>query len=175
MIKFPGQKKQLVIPEHVSLLDVFPTVAEYYATTENPTGSSGFSGLSLLELLNGNKKPFHDRVLYAGIERFEILAAMHKNWKLIYNPNDITPVTNAQTPYPLEKVEFYDLAADPDEKHNIAGKHYTVAKDLIDDIVAFQKERILQIKAEDKEGRIQIDEKQKKEALETLKALGYIK
>jgi arylsulfatase A-like enzyme len=175
MIKFPGQKKQLVIPEQVSLLDVFPTVAEYYATAENPTGSSGFSGLSLLELLNGNKKPFEDRVLYAGIERFEILAAMHKNWKLIYNPSDITPVTNAQTPYPLEKVEFYDLAADPGEKQNIAGKHYTIAKDLIDEIVAFRKERILQIKEEDKEGRIQIDEKQKKEALETLKALGYIK
>jgi hypothetical protein len=154
---------------------VFPTVAEYFATTENTAGASTFSGLSLLELLNGNKKPFLDRVLFAGIERFEILAAIHKNWKLIYNPNDITPITNAQTPYPLEKVEFYDLTADPDEKQNIAGKNYTVAKDLIDDIVAFRKDRILQIKKEDKEGQIQIDEKQKKEALETLRALGYIK
>ena len=175
MIKFPGQKKQIVIPEQVSLLDIFPTVAEYYATNTNSTESYAFSGLSLLELLNGNKKPFQDRVLFAGIEKFEILAAMHKNWKLIYNPNKITPITNAQTRYPLEEVEFYDLSVDPDERENIAGKHYTIAKGLIDDIVAFRKEQVLQKKAADKEGQIQIDEKQKKEALEALRALGYIK
>jgi arylsulfatase A-like enzyme len=175
MIKFPGQKKQIVIPEQVSLLDIFPTVAEYYDTTENSTDSAAFSGLSLLELLNGNKKPFQDRVLFAGIEKFEILAAMHKNWKLIYNPKKIIPITNAQTQYPLEEVEFYDLSIDPDERDNIAGKHYTIAKGLIDGIVTFRKEHVLQKKAADKEGQIQIDEKQKKEALEALKALGYIK
>ena len=175
MIKFPGQKKQIMIPEQVSLLDIFPTVAEFYATTEGTTDLSTFSGLSLLDLLNGNKKPFQDRVLFAGIEKFEILAAMHKNWKLIYNPNNITPITNAQTPYPLEEVELYDLSADPDEKENIAGKHYTIAKDLIDDIVAFRKEHVLQKKVAEKEGQIKIDEKQKKEAIEALKALGYIK
>jgi len=175
MIKFPGQKKQIVIPEQVSLLDIFPTVAEYYATTENSTESYAFSGLSLLELINGNKKPFQDRVLYSGIEKFEILAAIHKNWKLIYNPNNITPSTQAQTLYPLEEVEFYDLSVDPDERDNIAGKHYTIAKRLIDGIVTFRKEHIIQKKVADKEGQIHIDEKQKKEALEALKALGYIK
>jgi arylsulfatase A-like enzyme len=175
MIKFPRQKKQIVIPEQVSLLDIFPTVAEYYATTENSAEPYDLSGLSLLELLNGNKKPFQDRVLFSGIEKFEILAATHKNWKLIYNPNNITPTTQAQTLYPLEEVEFYDLSVDPDERDNIAGKHYTIAKGLIDDIIAFRKEQVLQNKAANKEGQIQIDEEQKKEVLEALRALGYIK
>jgi arylsulfatase A-like enzyme len=175
MIKFPGQKNQVVVPEQVSLLDIYPTVAEYYATTEYSAEPPSYSGLSLLELLNGNKKMFQDRVLFAGIEKFEILAAMRKNWKLIYNPNNITPITNAQTPYPLEEVELYDLSVDPDEKDNIAGKHYTTAKSLIDDIVAFRKGHVLRKKEADKQGQIQIDEKQKKEALEALRALGYIK
>lgn len=175
MIKFPGQKKQIVVPEQVSLLDIFPTIAEYYATPENSPESLAFSGFSLLDLLNGNKKPFQNRVLFSGTEKFEILAATQKNWKLIYNPNNITPVTNAGTPYPLEEVEFYDLSVDPGEKNNIAGKHYAVAKNLIDEIVTFRKERILRKKTVEKEGQIQIDEEQKKEALEALRALGYIK
>jgi arylsulfatase A-like enzyme len=175
MIKFPGQKKQMIIPEQVSLLDIYPTVAEYYATAENSRESPEFSGISLLELLNGNKKRFQERVLFAGIEKFEILAAIHKNWKLIYNPSHILPMTNAQTPYPLEEVEFYDLTADPGETDNIAGKHYKIAKSLIEDIVAFRKEQVLRQRETPEEGQIQIDEKQKKDALEALKALGYIK
>jgi arylsulfatase A-like enzyme len=176
MIKFPGQKNQIVIPEQVSLLDIYPTVAEYYATTVNSQEpQQDFSGISLLELLSGNTKPFQNRVLFAGIEKFEILAAIHKNWKLIYNPDNIIPITNAQTPYPLEEIELYDISADPSESDNIAGKHYALAKELIEDIIAFRKEHVLGKKETDKEGQIQIDEKQKKEALEALKALGYIK
>lgn len=175
MIKFPGQKKQIVIQEQVSLLDIFPTVAEYYANPESSPESLSFSGLSLLDLLSGNKKTFQKRVLFSGIEKFNILAATHENWKLIYNPDNTTPITNAQTPYPLEEVELYDISVDPEERHNIAAKHYTIAKGLIDEIIAFRKERVLQKKTAKKEGQIQIDEKQKKEALEALKALGYIK
>jgi arylsulfatase A-like enzyme len=176
MMKFPGQKKQIVIEEQVSLLDVFPTIAEFFATAEEPSPSIPFSGYSLLRLIGGgDKKAFQDRVLFSGIEKFDILAATHKNWKLIYNPDNIIPITNAQTPYPLEKVEFYDLSVDPDEKNNIAGKHYAIAKGLIDEILAFRKEHVLQEKTVDKKGQIQIDEEQKKEALEALRALGYIK
>ena len=177
MIKFPEQKKQIVVREQVSLLDIYPTVAEYYATPENSSESEflSFSGLSLLGLLNGNKKSFQNRLLFSGIEKFKILSATHKNWKLIYNPNKLTPITNAQTPYPIEEVELYDLSIDPDERDNIAGKHYTIAKGLIDEIVAFHKQRVLQKKTAENEGQIQIDEEHKKEALETLKALGYIK
>jgi arylsulfatase A-like enzyme len=175
MIKFPGQKRQIVIQEQVSLIDIYPTIAEYYATIEDASASPAFSGLSLLDLLNGNKKPFQNRILFSGIEKFEILSATQKNWKLIYNPNNLTPVTNAQTPYPLEEVELYDLSVDLDERNNIAGKNYEIAKSLIDEIIAFRKEHVLQKKIAGKEGQIQIDEKQKKEALEALKALGYIK
>lgn len=175
MIKFPRQKRQIVIREQVSLLDVYPTVAEYYATSEGSPELRSFSGLSLLDLLNGDKKPFQKRALFSGIENFGILAATHKNWKLIYNPDNITPVTNAQIPYPLEEVELYDISVDPDEKDNIAAKHYAIAKDLIEKITAFHKERVLKKKAAGKKGQIQIDEKQKKEALEALRALGYIK
>ena len=175
MIKFPGQKKQVVIEEQVSLLDIFPTIAEFFSTTEDPALSPDISGYSLLGLIKGDNKIFQDRVLFAGIEKFDILSATQKNWKLIYNPENITPITNAQTPYPLEEVEFYDLSVDPDEKNNIAGKHYAIAKSLIDEIIAFRKEHVLREKTADREGQIQIDEEQKKEALEALRALGYIK
>jgi arylsulfatase A-like enzyme len=175
MIKFPGQKKQISIHEQVSLLDIFPTVAEYYDTSESSSESPLFSGISLLDLIDGNKKPFQSRILFSGIEKFDILAATQENWKLIYNPNKLTPMTNAGTPYPLEEVELYDLSVDSAETNNLVGKHYGVAKGLIEEIVAFRKNHVIQKKTTNKEGQIQIDEEQKKEALEDLKALGYIK
>jgi len=175
MIKFPGQHHQVVIPEQVSLLDLFPTIAEYYAISEKSNELYDFSGLSLIDLINGDKKPFQDRVLFAGIEQFKVLAAIHEKWKLIYNPNNILPMVNDQIPYPLEELEFYDISIDPNEKNNIAGKHNAIARDLVDSILAFRQEYVLGKKSAKKEGQIQIDEQQKKETLEALKALGYRK
>jgi arylsulfatase A-like enzyme len=175
IIKFPGQHKRIVVKEQTSIMDIFPTIYEYYAKDGPSAQEPQFSGISLLGLLNGEKAKFHHRVLFSGIEKFEIIAANQNNWKLIYNPKKILPITNANTPYPLEEIEFYDLSADPGEQNNIVGQNYEMAKDLIEKIERFREEQVLGKKREAKQGQIKIDEKQKKEALEALKALGYIK
>lgn len=131
--------------------------------------------LSQTAVMNENQKPFQDHGMFAGIENFQVLAAVHKNRKLMHNADNITPIINARTPYPLNEADFYDHPADPDERNDIAGIHCTPAKGSIDDTVAFLRDFVLQWEGEDREGRIETNETQKNEALEALKAPGYIK
>jgi arylsulfatase A-like enzyme len=65
LINFPGQRGRRVIEENVSLVDIFPTIYDYFAS---PVPSGRFSGLSLIALLKGRRKAFGERVVFAEAE-----------------------------------------------------------------------------------------------------------
>jgi arylsulfatase A-like enzyme len=176
MIKFPKQKEQLIIEEPVSILDIFPTIFEYFHPEDFTSKPIKFSGNSLIPLIEGDESFFERRILYAGTWEFKIISAIKNNWKLIYNPDELTPsAVEGSIPYPIQKIEFYNVADDFQEKDDIQGSYFEVAQELIENIIRFKEKMTLGKETVENEDDYSLDEKQKKEIEENLKALGYIK
>ena len=171
LIKFPRQKGRRVVEENVSLLDILPTIHHYYA---GPPASGRFSGISLLELLNGRRGPFRERVLYAEADDSKIAAAVKGQYKLIYNPSGKMSYTSLGLPFPFETMEFYDLRWDPGETRNLAGRDHPVLRQLLSEADRFLHVAATQ-KREETKGKIELSEKQKKSADDILRSLGYIR
>ena len=170
LIKFPQQRGKRVISENVSLIDILPTIHQYYAGAPDP---GRFSGLSLLELLKGRRKPFRERVLYAEADDSKIVAAIKGQYKLIYNPSGKMSYTHLGLPFPFEKMEFYDLRLDPGETRNLAGRDHPILRQLLNEAGRFLRAAATQDQADSK-GNIELSEEEKKRADELLRSLGYI-
>ena len=171
IIKFPYQRRRQVIKENVSLLDLLPTLHDYFI---GPPPPDRFSGLSLLELLKGRRRPFQERILFAETEYEKIIAAIAGNYKLIYNPDGILPLNRLGLPFPMGKVEFYDLQNDPGETNDLAGANHPVLRRLLiaaDNFLRTEPKRWPEVGR----GKVEVTEKQKEEAMEILRALGYIR
>ena len=171
LVKFPHQRGKRVVDENVSLIDILPTIHHYYA---GPPDSGRFSGLSLLELLNGRRERFRDRVLYAEADDSKIAAAVKGGYKLIYNPSGKISYTHVGLPFPFEKMEFYDLGQDPGETRNLAGRNHPVLRQLLSEADRFLHAAATR-KREGTKGKIELNEEQKKRADEDLRSLGYIR
>jgi len=172
MIKFPYQKERIVVSELVSLIDIFPTIShflkgeKYLKKNKIPS-----AGQSLLPLISGNKGGFTKRILYAGVDNYRVVSAQQQNWRLIYNPEEITPLTQVKLKYPLKKIEFYDLNKDPLEQQLIL-KNRMIGF-LIDQIFKFKKNHPL-LQPEDLLKANKINEATLKQTRKVLKTLGYI-
>jgi len=171
LIKFPGQRGKRVVDENVSLIDILPTIHHYYAGLPDP---GRFSGLSLLELLNGRREPFRERVLYAEADDSKIAAAVKGEYKLIYNPSGRISYTHVGLPFPFETMEFYDLRRDFGETRNLAGRNHPVLRQLLSEADRFLHAAATR-KKEGNKGKIELNEEQKKRADEDLRSLGYIR
>jgi len=171
LIKFPGQRGKRVVDENVSLIDILPTIHHYYA---GPPDRGRFSGLSLLELLNGLREPFRERVLYGEADDSKIIAAVKGEYKLIYNPSGKMSHTHVGLPFPFETMEFYDLRRDLGETRNLAGRNHPVLRQLLSEADRFLHAAATR-KKEGNKGKIELNEEQKKKADEDLRTLGYIR
>ncbi|MEA2005119.1 MAG: sulfatase [Acidobacteriota bacterium] len=175
MIKFPHQRKQIIVEETVSLLDIFPTIVDYFRSNEEKDiMDSDFSGLSLLPLLKGKRKSFKERALYAGAERYKIIATIDKGWKLIYNPENIIPYNQVHTPYPYKEIELYKTDEDVSENNNIYKKNFELVRKLIKQIENFKKDH-KKLKKTEIEFRTKTTKDFSEEILKRLRTLGYIK
>lgn len=169
LIKFPHQRRQHLVEENVSLLDIFPTVYHYFVAPPPP---GRFSGLSLLGVLAGAKEPFRARTLFVETELANIAAAVVGSHKLIFNPMGLMPLGQNGIPFPTAKVEFYDLGADPGEHNKLAA----AGSERIRLLRA--AERFLQEKGKagkTKRGTFAVSDEMKKETEEILRTLGYIR
>ena len=170
LIKFPNQHRQHLVEENVSLLDIFPTIYHYFVA---PPPSNRFSGLSLLALLAGADKPFRDRILFAETEDSKIAAAIFGRHKLSFNPLGLIPLNHVGRPFPIAKVEFFDLKTDPGEHNNLAAASDPMRSRLLRAVERFLREG--RPKQKGKRGKFEISDKMKKEAEEKLRSLGYIR
>jgi choline-sulfatase len=171
LIKFPGQRRQHIVEADVSLLDVFPTLYDYFIAEPE---AGHFAGRSLLKLLTGDDDGFRDRVLMAETEESQIAVAFSGRYKLLFNPKGLTPLNHVGLPFPVDKLEFYDLESDPGEHNKQINVNSNVRGRMLRAVEKFLREGGLPARS-GKRGKVEITDEMKKEAEEKLRSLGYIR
>ena len=111
IVHAPGTYRPRRVKDNVSLIDLFPTFLEWAADGAMPELVTPIDGAGLADLAGGNAEGWPDTVFseYCG-EGAEspLLMVRRGRWKYIHCESDP----------PL----LYDLAADPDERTNLAGR-----------------------------------------------------
>jgi arylsulfatase A-like enzyme len=107
------------VPQTVELIDVLPTLLDLLALPK-PAEQHGRSLVPYLERpgAGGAGKP-----AFSEYGSTAIRTVVQGNWKLIQNPEGISPVCIPDAPpdhYPIGRAELYDLARDPGETANLA-------------------------------------------------------
>ncbi|MEP7364443.1 MAG: sulfatase-like hydrolase/transferase [Acidobacteriota bacterium] len=114
--RWPGKLKPAKVDRIAAHIDVTPTLAEICGA-KLPTGRT-IDGKSLMPLLRGESANWGDRTLYTQWHRGEVpelfraCAARSQQYKLV------------------DGKELYDLSADPEEKHDVAGSKPEVVKKM---------------------------------------------
>ena len=173
LIKFPEQQyRGKKIESNVSLLDVLPTIMDFYSIKY----SKNIRGQSLIPLVRTSKTV--ERPILTSIYKFkpfELLpgkiAVIQGQYKMIFNKR-YTPETYKYFEYPPPSIEstleLYDLKKDPGERNNLFSKNIKIKDELLDYLKKMMSEMDL---AKRRKGR---EEKVSKEMLEKLRTLGYI-
>jgi arylsulfatase A-like enzyme len=171
IVKFPGSKyRGKRIGNFVRLVDIMPTVMEAFGIR---VGELDLDGRGLLDVLRGREKK--DRAVLAHLEGGVLNNSVPTRTcltdgrtKVILNrPYDTAAAGFFAFPPPtVPEVEVYDLAADPEEKTDVAARKTQAAGRL----VALMRE--LKSKSRTRTGpKTEIDAETK----EKLRALGYIR
>lgn len=149
IIKAPTLPKNKITETQVESIDIMPTILELLEISI----PDGIDGESLVELV---KKGSYDDGIFAFSEADPYYKMIRsKDWKLLRR-------------YP-NKLELFDLTADPKEQHNLFAEKPKVAKSLHEKLhtwIGVQEKRSEFFSSD----RIQLDD----EMTEKLKALGYI-
>lgn len=160
------------IKKFARIIDIMPTILD-----ELGIGSwnQKIDGESLLELLSAKKQEKNERIFISELASNVMKKHVPKKvainldkQKLILN-SDFKPEDLAyffSPPPELERMEVFDLDADPDELKNIARKDPQLARALSNFLNTFNKQKR---KVAPEEAKLN------KELREQLKALGYIK
>jgi arylsulfatase A-like enzyme len=111
MIRAPHAVEPTRVDNLVALIDVMPTVLQLQGLDDHPA-FAGFEGRSLLPLITGEVDTHRDAIMLSECTWQAKRGVRTKDWKYIrcWDPGI----------YPRAGCELYDLAADPDEQHNIA-------------------------------------------------------
>lgn len=127
-IKFPDSRYQgMKIEENVGLIDVFPTVMDYFGVRTNPR----IDGQSMMPLLSGQKWN-RQQVLASTSVGWLVrqippkLAIIKKHSKLIYNTDysqeDLEYFSEFGSPPSVGEIQLFDLDKDRSEKSELTGK-----------------------------------------------------
>ena len=110
-----------VVGHPVELVDVLPTVLDLVGVA----APAGLNGSSLLPYLERPDRGGAGKPAYSEYDTSRIKTVRAGNWKLVVNPDGITPFCFAAVPdlYPIGKQELYDLASDPGETTNVAASN----------------------------------------------------
>ncbi len=114
----PGQR--IVAP--VELLDVAPTVLDLLGLP--PLAEQ--QGRSLVALLDRPDADASERAAFSEYGDSELHTVIAGGWKLIDNPDGMTPRCDTPDPngsYPIARSELYHLATDPAERSNLAHRY----------------------------------------------------
>jgi arylsulfatase A-like enzyme len=152
------------VPQTVELIDVLPTMLDLLGLPK--PGEQ--HGRSLLRYLarpgaeGGTAKP-----AFSEYGPTSIHTVVRGNWKLVHNPEGISPVCIPDAPpdhYPIGRAELYDLAADPLETTDLAASR----PELVAELTRLIQQRFAGFKK--RAGDQNVPEALKEE----LKALGYV-
>ncbi|HKI00604.1 MAG TPA: sulfatase [Thermoanaerobaculia bacterium] len=107
------------VPQTVELIDVLPTLLDLVGIAK-PAEQHGRSLVPYLERpdAGGAGKP-----AFSEYGSTTIRTVTQGSWKLVHNPDGISPVCIPDAPpnhYPIGREELYDLSKDPGEKTNLA-------------------------------------------------------
>jgi len=139
-IRWPGKTAPGAKIDRIAAhIDVMPTVLDACGidfTPENP-----LDGRSLTPLLENTGSDWADRTIFTqwhrGDEphRYRCFAARNQQYKLVHR--DIGPGGDSDPGYTrdgiMEKIELFDMSADPAEKNNLAGERPEIMNAMLDD------------------------------------------
>jgi choline-sulfatase len=119
------------VPQTVELIDVLPTLLDLLGTPL-PAEQHGRSLAPYLERPGAGGA---GKAAFSEYGSTAIRTVKQGNWKLIHNPDGLSPVCIPDAPpdhYPIGRAELYDLSRDPGETANLAasrpGKTAELAK-----------------------------------------------
>jgi arylsulfatase A-like enzyme len=151
------------VPQTVELIDVLPTLLGLLGVP----GPAEQHGRSLLPYLERPDRGGAGKPAFSEYGGTTIHTVLKDGWKLIDNPEGISPVCIPDAPpnhYPIGRQELYDLSADPGETRNLAAGQPARAAELAKLI----RQRFAGLK--NRVQRQDVPEDLKKE----LKSLGYV-
>lgn len=152
MIKYPGSKK-IINKTYVQLIDLYPTFVHWFS--DNNSLKRDFLGASLFEII---KNKHQKRIIYSDGFRHNLYSFILNNKKIIFDENII---------------KCFNLSRDPVEKNPIIVNDFNEKFNGINIVDLHNYRKILLTESkypfENKSKKI------KKEDIERLKALGYLK
>ncbi len=107
------------VRQTVELIDVVPTLLDLLGIAP----PAGLHGVSLRPYLERPEAGGRGKPAYSEYGDLRIHTVLADGWKLIDNPDSLTPYCFAGGPpdlYPIEEAELYDLQQDPLESRNLA-------------------------------------------------------
>lgn len=159
VLALPGVLPEGVRSDHpASLVDVAPTILGLLELA----APAQFQGENLLP---GRALPRRAvRELAFGETNGRIHSARSRGWRFVYNPERLHPAAPGG-PYPIGEVELFDLQKDPREHHNLARARPDLVRAFTADVRAWKARYV---------GKGAADQAVDPEALEELRALGYL-
>lgn len=107
------------VPQTVELVDVLPTLLDLLGVAKPPEQH----GRSLVPYLERPGAGGAGKPAFSEYGSTRIRTVVQDNWKLVENPDGVSPVCIPDAPpnhYPIGRAELYDLGKDPGEKANLA-------------------------------------------------------
>jgi arylsulfatase A len=122
-----------------SMMDVFPTTARLCGAALPP---KPLDGIDIWPLLAGQKDSI-ERPPLLYFDNWDLQCARWMNWKLHIARHNTAPYTPAppsdRHSFLLPKPELYNLATDPDESYDVAGKNPQIVSQIQDKIAEMLK------------------------------------
>ena len=160
----PGLLTAGTVAQPVELVDVLPTLLELLGL-ESP---ACMDGASLLPYLEQPERGGPGKPAFSEYGDTRIRTVLHDGWKLVSNPDALTPECMPGAPpdlYPIGELELYDLRSDPLEQTDVASDHPDRVRRL---------SRLLEARSTQLCGGGQGDQEIPEDLRKELESLGYV-
>jgi len=175
-VKFPGNRyKNTIAKSPIGLIDIFPTILNYY---DIPYEQRKIDGIDLMPLLDKKTPEIQRNHLISTISNSKYFEAFSTkislrfgDYKLIYNAPYRKEDMESFKPYTLPPqvpgFELYNIEKDPGEIHNITASHPKIKEEMVPLILKIKK--LIQKNSFKDKGK-NLDQEVKKQ----LESLGYL-